>query len=114
MTIMTAISALGALNKVFKVDEKIEDYFTKEGDTPALKDITRQAEIEAKKKALDKVIDYKPFYKSKKWVAMVIGVLVPVINHYTSLGLDTVALTSIVGTIMTYIVTQGAVDLKKK
>tara|TARA_B100000579_G_C22849354_1_gene866367 strand:+ start:10915 stop:11148 length:234 start_codon:yes stop_codon:yes gene_type:complete len=55
----------------------------------------------------------KKFWHSKKWWAMLAGVLVPVINKVSGLELSTVEILTITGPLLTYILGQGVADLGK-
>lgn len=55
----------------------------------------------------------KKFWHSKKWWAMLAGVLVPVANKSFGLELSTVEILTITGPIITYILGQGVADLGK-
>ncbi len=54
----------------------------------------------------------KPFYKSKKWYAMVIGVLIPVFNYVLGLDICPDVIWSVVAPIAAYILGQAYVDAK--
>ena len=55
----------------------------------------------------------KKFWHSKKWWAMLAGVLVPVVNKVSGLDLSTVEILTITGPLLTYILGQGVADLGK-
>ena len=55
----------------------------------------------------------KKFWHSKKWWAMLAGVLVPIANKSFGLELSTVEILTITGPIITYILGQGVADLGK-
>jgi hypothetical protein len=55
----------------------------------------------------------KKFWHSKKWWAMLAGVLVPVINKVSGLDLGIGEILTITGPLLTYILGQGVADLGK-
>lgn len=55
----------------------------------------------------------KPFYKSKKFWASIIAVIIPVINQVFSLELDAQELVPIMAPALVYVVGQGMADLGK-
>ncbi len=60
----------------------------------------------------DPYIVNKPFWKSKKFGAMVIGIVVPVINHFFGFSFDVAMIIGFYVTIVTYIGGQSIVDAK--
>lgn len=52
----------------------------------------------------------KPFWTSKKWIAMVVGIAVPVVNHFFGMEFEALTILAVVGSIWTYIFGQSYVD----
>ncbi len=60
----------------------------------------------------DAYIVNKPFWKSKKFGAMVIGVVVPVLNHLFGWSIDIAMVIGFYVTVVTYIGGQSIVDAR--
>ncbi len=54
----------------------------------------------------------KPFWRSKKWWAAVVAALVPVLNQFFGIGLDSGEVTAIIVPAIVYILGQSYVDAK--
>lgn len=55
----------------------------------------------------------KPFYKSKKFIAALAGVLTTLANKYLDLGLSQAELVTLISPILAYVLGQGFADLGK-
>ena len=54
----------------------------------------------------------KPFYKSKKFGAMVIGIVIPLVNHFFGFEVDVALVIGFYFTVVSYITGQSIVDAK--
>ena len=55
----------------------------------------------------------KQFWKSKKWWAMLIGVVVPIANKVLDLNLSIEELQLVIGPLIAYVMGQGIADIGK-
>ena len=55
----------------------------------------------------------KQFWKSKKWWAMLIGVVVPIANKALDLNLSIEELQLVIGPLIAYVMGQGIADIGK-
>ena len=55
----------------------------------------------------------KQFWKSKKWWAMLIGVVVPIANKGLDLNLSIEELQLVIGPLIAYVMGQGIADIGK-
>ncbi|MBW2672755.1 MAG: hypothetical protein JRD89_04955 [Deltaproteobacteria bacterium] len=55
----------------------------------------------------------KPAWKSRKWWAALIGVIVPLLNHYCGLDMSVEDIYAIVVPIVAYILGESHVDARK-
>ena len=55
----------------------------------------------------------KQFWKSKKWWAMLIGVVVPIANKVLDLNLSIEELQLVIGPLIAYVMGQGIADIEK-
>ena len=60
----------------------------------------------------DMYIVNKPFWKSKKFGAMVVGITVPLLNHFFGWSIDQTLVLGFYFTVVTYITGQSIVDAK--
>lgn len=58
------------------------------------------------KKALEKVIDIRPFWKTKTFWSTCIGVLVPILNKVFALNMDVVEVSAAISPLLLFIATE--------